>query len=112
MKCLRINEGKGEFSLDGASFRPLDEIRKDDILTLLDITLNTKQEIEMDEYSADAFKNPAHKVIYSNLHDKFLELKASKGQFTSDINELYQEAYDKYKHEEPDDSSDCSSVSQ
>jgi hypothetical protein len=100
MKCLRINDGKGEFSLNGVSFSPLDEIKKDDVLKIVDIALDPDQELEMDEYSADSFTNQAHKVIYENLYCKFAELITNKGQFVSEVEELYQEAYDKYKPQE------------
>lgn len=101
MKNLRINEGKGEYSLDGIDFRPVDEINKDDLLAILDIALDPEQEMEMDEYIADSVVHPAHKIIYGNLYDKFTEVISSKDQFVDDINELYKEAYDKYKVDEP-----------
>lgn len=97
MKNLRINDGKGEFSLDGVEYKPLDELNKDDLLALLDIALNLEQEMEMDEYDSDVITHPAHKIIYKNIHDKLKEVVANKQQFTDDANELYQEAYDKYK---------------
>lgn len=103
MKCLRINSGKGEFALDGTNFSPLDEVKKDDILALLDIALDPSQDIEMDEYDPDAFTNPAHKVIYNNIYDKFIELNTNKAQFIGEVDELYQEAYDKYKLPEAGD---------
>ena len=97
MKNLRISDGKGEFSLDGENFRPVDEINKDDLLALLDIALDSAQEMEMDEYVAENVVHPAHKIIYENLHDKFLEVVSNKEQFVDDINELYKDAYEKYK---------------
>lgn len=100
MKCLRINSGKGEFSLDGATFLPLDEIKKDDVLRLLDVALDPGQGLEMDEYSVNSITNQAHKVIYENLYRKFTELINNRGRFISEVNELYQEAYDKYKPQE------------
>lgn len=104
MKCLRINNDKGEFSLDGTTFKAIDEIKKEDILTLIDIALDPAQELEMDEYDSDLLKNPAHQVIYSSLHEKFNELQLNKEQFIEEANERYQEAYDKYKlQEEPGD---------
>ncbi len=96
MKCLKVDEGKGSFSLDGRAFSPLEKITKDDILQLLDIALDPDQEFEMDTYSAELLTDPAHKIIYKNLYEKFEELKANKEQFTDEINELYKDAYDKY----------------
>lgn len=103
MKCLKINTGKGEFSLDGVNYAPIDTIKKEDVLKLLDIALDLEQEIEMDAYSPEAFTNPAHKVIYENIFNKFESLKANKDQFTTEIAELYREAYDKYKPEEAEE---------
>lgn len=104
MKCLKIDNGKGEYSVDGTIFAPIDSITKEDVLKLLDIALDNKQDFEMDEYISDSFTNPAHRVIYSNLHDKFVLLKASKSQFTTEVSELYQEAFDKYKLDDSEDS--------
>jgi hypothetical protein len=99
MKCLKIIEGKGEFSVDGVNYLPLDQIEKDKLMVMLDIALDPDQELEMDEYDADLVTNPAHKVIYSSLYDKFTAVKANKDHFTSEINDLYQEAFNKYKLE-------------
>lgn len=99
MKCLRINDGKGEFSLDGVNFSAIDNIGKEDVLQLLNIALNESQSFEMDRYTADSIANPAHKIIYSNLYEKFNQVLANKRQFNDDVNDLYKEAYDKYKHE-------------
>lgn len=102
MKNLRINDGKGEFSLDGSEYKALDELTKEDLLALLDIALDAEQEMEMDEYDSDAITHPAHRIIYNNIHDKLKEVVSNKRQFIDDANELYKEAYDKYKEEESD----------
>lgn len=97
MKCLKIDNGKGEFSVDGVNFLSLDKITKEDILILIDITLDPSSSIEMDVYDADAFTNPAHKMIYDHLYDKFTDLVANKDQFVSEVNEKYQDVYERYK---------------
>lgn len=99
MKCLRINNGKGEFSLDGVSFAELDSITKDDVLTLLNTALSGEEAFEMDEYDADLISNPAHKIIYSNLYEKFKELVDNKQQFIDDVDDLYKDAYEQYRKE-------------
>jgi hypothetical protein len=99
MKCLRIKDGKGEFTLDGKEYLPLDQIDKDNLIEMLEIALDPEQEFEMDEYDSEKVTNPAHKVIYSNLYDKFTAVKANKEHFTSEIDGLYQEAFNKYKLE-------------
>lgn len=104
MQCLKINNGKGEFSFDGVGFMPLDEIKKEDILKLLDIALDPEVDFEMDEYLPENFNNPAHKVIYGNLHSKFKELLNDKDQFVDEVNEQYSDAYEKYKINDEDGS--------
>src|SRR4051812_42105717 len=100
MKCLKIDNGLGEFSIDGSTYSPLDKIVKDDILKLLDIALDPEKDFEMDEYDSDLFTNPAHRVIYSNLYEKFVSLNVNKSQFTTEVDALYSEAFDKYKLED------------
>lgn len=111
MQCLRINNGKGEFSLNGTTFSALDEIKKEDILRMLEIALDENQSFEMDEYSADSITNPAHKVIYHNLYEKFEELGLNKAMFVDEVKELYKDAYDKYKLIETSHSSSPDSYS-
>lgn len=101
MKNLRINNGRGEFSLNGVDYTALDEITKEDLLALLDISLDPEQEMEMDEYDTELIVHQAHKIIYHNLYDKFSEVIVNKRQFNDDVNELYEDAYDKYKVQEP-----------
>lgn len=96
MKGLRINKGKGEFSLDGVTYTAINEIRKEDLLALLDIALDPSEEMEMDD-DEELITHQAHKIIYNNLHDKISEVNANKAQFTDEISELYQDAYLKYK---------------
>ena len=100
MKCLRISNGKGEFSLDGSNFSELDVITKEDILALLNIALDDGGELEMDEYDTDLISNAAHKIIYSNLHEKLQDLIANKQQFVDDVSDLYKDAYEQYHKEE------------
>ena len=100
MKCLKIKDGKGEFTLNGSDYSPLDQINKDDLMALLEIALDPEQEFEMDEYDPGLVTNAAHKVIYNSLYDKFTAVKANKEHFTSEIDGLYQEAFNKYRLEE------------
>lgn len=50
---------------------------------------------------ADAFsnqiRNPAHKIIYQNLSDKFNELLSNKTQFLDESEALYKDALQKYQ---------------
>lgn len=102
MKYLRINNNNGEFSVDGEHFVDIDNITKEQLLTLLDIALS-EEDFEIDEYDADTISNPAHKIIYSNLYNKFTELLKNRQQFIDDVDDLYKEAYEKYSVEEQSD---------
>ena len=65
MKVLRISNNKGEFSLDGISWKQIDQIGKDDLIKLLDVFI--QNECEMDECTEENLQNKAHYIIYSNL---------------------------------------------
>jgi hypothetical protein len=97
MNCLKIDNNEGFFSVNGSDFTSIVEIKKEDVLKLLDIALDPDEEFEMDEYDAELLPNAAHRVIYENLYNKFSEIKTNKEQFTNEANELYQDVYDKYK---------------
>ncbi|NTU72577.1 hypothetical protein HGB07_00135 [Candidatus Roizmanbacteria bacterium] len=96
---MKINDSKGQFSVDGTSFKPVDEMKKEDILSIIDTILDPNQEVEMDEYDANLILNPAQKIIYDGLYTKFIELQNNKAQFNSEINELYDDELESYKQE-------------
>lgn len=48
----------------------------------------------MDE---NQISNPAHKIIYQNLSDKFNELLSNKTQFLDESEALYKDALQKYQ---------------
>jgi hypothetical protein len=104
MKCLKINDGKGQFSINGSDFFEIDTIGKDQVLELVDLALSEDDNFEMDEYDEELFTNPAHRVIYKNLYEKFISLDANKSHFTSEVSELYQDTLDKYRRSEDSDS--------
>jgi len=95
MKCLKIAEGKGHFSLDGKIWSPLDEINKDHILTI--VTQCLDEGFEMDDPTESTVHNKAHQIIYSNLHTKFFELNSQKSRFKDESENLFKEAIEKYQ---------------
>lgn len=95
MKILKINNGKGEFSLDGINYSSIDTIKKDDLLNMIDLLVNS--ECEMDEYSDENIPNKAHQIIYKNLYRKFNELEQNKSQFKDMSENIYKDAIDKYR---------------
>lgn len=96
MKALKINDGKGEYSKDGSTYFLIDKITKEDISDLLEIALDTDVEFEMDNYDSELITNPAHRIIYGNLHGKLSEIVDNKDRFNLEVDELYKEAYRKY----------------
>lgn len=96
MKCLKIDSGKGYFSTNGSEYFEIDTIEKEHVLDLLNLALSD-DDFELDDYNEELLSNKAHRVIYKNLHDKFVSLTANKPQFTSEVNDLYQDTLDKYK---------------
>lgn len=97
MKCLKIENGKGYFLDKDSNYQEIDKMGKDDILYLLDVATNEKLEFEIDDMDENEISNPAHKIIYQNLRDKFVELLSNKTQFLDESEALYKEALQKYQ---------------
>lgn len=99
MKCLEIKKGKGYFlNVDGKMVE-LDKMKKDDLLYLLDIATDSEKDFEMDDIQQCKLDNQAHKVIYENLYDKFLDLLQNRTRFYDESVALYKDALQKYKKE-------------
>ena len=97
MKCLEIKNGKGYFLQRGGDMRPLDEMKKEDLLYLLDIATSDEEVFEMDDMQQSRIDNQAHQIIYNNLSDKFEELLINKKRFLDESQNLYKEALQKYQ---------------
>lgn len=97
MKILRINNSKGEFSINGEDFHSIDSISKDDILSLIDIVI--KNECEMDELAEGMdLPNKAHSIIYKHIIRKLKELQANRTFFVDMRDNTYKEAISKYQN--------------
>lgn len=94
MKYLKIDSGKGLYCLEPENWIELDNISKDDLLTLLDKAIN--DDFEMDEYNTETLQNKAHQIIYNNLYQKFNELISNKSRFKDESEQLYKSAIEKY----------------
>ena len=68
MKYLMIDNGMGFYCLDGsvASKKPLDNITKEELLTLVELCVE-KEDFEMDQYDATLVRHAAHQIIYKNI---------------------------------------------
>ncbi|MDO7786565.1 hypothetical protein [Desulforamulus aquiferis] len=94
MKCLKIEDNKGFYSIDGENWLMIDKISKNDLLGLLDIALTS--DFEMDEYDKEKLGNQAHQVIYNNIHEKFKEILTNKSRFKDESERMYKNAIEKY----------------
>ncbi len=97
MKCLKIENGKGFFIDKDGTYQEIDKMGKDDILHLLDIATDEEIDFEIDDMDENQISNPAHKIIYQNLSDKFNELLSNKTQFLDESEALYKDALQKYQ---------------
>ncbi|MBC7411857.1 MAG: hypothetical protein H7331_05315 [Bacteroidia bacterium] len=97
MKYLKIENNKGFFRLDSTKdiWSEIDQINKDNLLTLLKFA--TEGEFEMDEYVSDLLQNPAHNIIYKNIHGKFNDFVTNKTRFQDSVEATYKTALEKYK---------------
>lgn len=97
MKYLKINNNKGFYRLDITTedWIELDQINKDNLLALL--KLASSGEFEMDDYEVELLQNPAHNIIYKNIHGKFNDFLTNKTRFQDSVEAMYKTALDKYK---------------
>ena len=93
MKYLYIENGQGFFSVSG--------LETEDLLRLLNLIVDESEEngFEMDPYDEESLKNPAHKIIYKNIYDKFDALIKKRVQFKDETCDLYKSAIEKYSTE-------------
>jgi hypothetical protein len=99
MKYFKIENKKVLFSVDTENWFQIDEITKDYLMQLLELAINS--DFEMDEYEESLIANPAHQIIYKNIHEKFEELLNNKKRFKDESDSKYKEAFEKYQDETP-----------
>ncbi len=95
MKLLTINSGKGHFLRDGEE-QPIDQLTKEDILRLVDLTLE-ESEIEFDAYNEDSLHNQAHQIIYKNIYTKLMRLRERRNEFINESERLFLVEYENYR---------------
>jgi hypothetical protein len=94
MKYLKIEDNQGFFTIDGNNWKPIDQIGKDDLLRLVDIAV--ENEFQMDEYDNEQIANPAHRIVYSNIYERFTQLLNNRDRFKDESQTLYRDAIEKY----------------
>lgn len=99
MKLLSIKDSLGHYLGESGIPIPVDKITKDDLLRLVNLTLNN--DVEFDEYDENAIKNQAHQIVYKIVLEKLRGLRDRKQEFIDESERLYLKEYEKYR----DDSS-------
>lgn len=97
MKILKIEDSQGFFLKGNGEYSPLDQITKDDLLRLVDLTLT--DEVIFDEFNDERVKNQAHQIIYKSIFEKLSGLKERKDEFRDESNRLYLQEYERYRGE-------------
>ena len=95
MKLLKIEDNQGYFLAEDHTYAPLDRIKKEDLLTLVNLTLT--EEVEFDDYDDEAIKNQAHQILYRSIYEKLCGLRDRKEAFTDESERLYLQEYEKYR---------------
>ena len=96
MKLLKVENNLGYFRTESGTYEPIDRISKDELLRLVNDTLN-EDEVEFDEYDESLVKNHAHQVIYKSVVGKLNSLRERRQEFTDEAARLYLEDYERYK---------------
>lgn len=97
MQLLKIEKNSGYYYDNQGKFATIDKITKDDILRLVNLTLDTNQEVEFDEYNDDNLKNCAHQIIYKSILEKLQGLKKRRQEFIDESERLYLKEYERYQ---------------
>jgi len=97
MKLLKIEGNIGYYLNDKGEFAPVDKITKEDILRLVNMTLD--EEVEFDEYNDEDLKNQAHQIICKNIFEKLQGLKGRRQEFKDESERLYLQEYERYRDE-------------
>ena len=98
MKLLKAEGGLGHYLADKGAFSTKDKINKDDQFWLVNLPLR-EEDIEFDDYDENAIKNQAHQVIYKNIVQKLVALRARRKAFIDESERLYLIEYEKYRED-------------
>lgn len=98
MMLLKVDDNAGHYRDDKGAFIPIDKIGKDDLLRLVNWTLN-EEAVEFDDYDDKALKNHAHQIIYKSILQKLRALRDRRQEFIDESARQYLEDYEKYRVE-------------
>ena len=99
MKYLKIEHNKGHFMSSEGTYLEIDRIDKNELMHLVN-EATENDEFEMDEYQENDIANPAHKIIYKNIYDKFTNLVSNKTRFRDESSQLYTRSFEQYRDAE------------
>jgi hypothetical protein len=99
MKLLSISDGKGFFLSETGSPAPLDQLSKEDLLRLVELTLTS--DAQMDAFDPALLQNQAHQIIYENVWSRLAELALRKKEFLDESRRLYLTEYERYRSDLP-----------
>ena len=95
MKYLKIENNKGHLLNESGDWIELDKVTKEDILFITGKALD-EDDFKIDDFKEDDLQNPAHKIIYKQIHEKISDFVERKSALKDEISGMYKEAYDKY----------------
>ncbi len=95
MKVLKIENNQGLFSTTGEDYHSIDKINKENLLRLVDLTLEG-DDVEFDEYSEENIKSQAHQIIYKSIYEKLSDLRRRRDEFKDESERLFLQEYEKY----------------
>ena len=96
MKLLKAEGSLGHYLTDKGTYSPIEKITKDDLLRLVNWTLQ-EEDVEFDDYDENAIKNLAHQVIYKNVVQQLQGLRSRRKAFVDESERLYLVEYEKYR---------------
>ena len=102
MKLLKIDSNCGHYLKETGNYNPIDKISKEDLLTLVNFTLN-EEEVEFDGYDDNSIKNHAHQIIYKSIFRKLQSLSERRQEFVDESARLYLEDYERYREQKVGD---------
>ena len=98
MKLLKIDEHAGHFLNAAGGYTEIDQIKKEDLLRLTNLTLH-EDVAEFDQYDVALVKHQAHQVIYKSVYLKLTQLQARKKEFLDESARLFLEDYERYRNQ-------------
>ena len=96
MGLLKIKDAQGYFCLPNENEKPVSQITTKDINTALELILQQGDvSLGLDE-DVVTIKNPAEKIIFTQLRNSFQDVLESRDSIMSEIDDAFESAEKKY----------------